>query len=456
MNDEKLILEHCTKEFAESWKHVDAVRPLLGGFVDAFVVVRFEQDCTATVALEGPGFAKLFGPINADVVPNFMIRADRQDRDRLVSACVKAKIGAAPSCVDVSWNAGEGSHKNDEDNFFNTMTIVECVGEIDTAKLVYFAFQDVSERRMAEHGLALLRFQSALSALFDEIFMLNLDTGTSEPVYAGGGPLVKDDGTFIECGFHTMFRSIHSDDVQLFWRYSNYSFVERELFGTNPADSITFDMRRSDDEGEYHWTRVYISRIASADSRKLVLVCSQNIDEQKDAQRRERELRCKAQHDALTGIYNHGTSEELIRAKLQSLKADETAVFAIVDVDNFKHVNDTYGHAQGDEVLKIVANSVREVCRDDDIVGRIGGDEFVVLFAGDGTPSRNRLQARLERCKEQVGKETAELGIDPPVTLSIGVTISKVGNNAYKEVFDRADKLLYKVKRSGKDALCIE
>ena len=454
MMDESSILEHCTPEFAESWRRNDIARPLLGGFIDAMALIEFQRNGEARVALEGPGFEHLFGSV--DDALNFIIRADRQDRENLLSACRSAVLREPSVHVDVAWDTGDGVHASDDSNFFNTITSVEHVGHLGDAKLLYFAFRDVSARRMADHTLSRSRFQSALRALFDEIFLLNLDTGASEPIYAGGRPLVKDDGTPIECGFHAMFKTVHRDDVKLFWQYSNYTHVEHELFGEQPRDAITFDLRRSDESGRYHWERVYISRIASADARKNVLVCSQNIDEQKEAQRRERELRSKAQHDALTGVYNHGTSEELIRAKLQALTGGEAAVFAILDVDDFKRVNDQYGHAMGDALLQAVAESVRKTCRDEDIVGRMGGDEFAALFVGECVPDKVSLRMRLEACKANVRDRSAALGIDPPVTLSIGVVIATADDNAYQDIFNRADALLYEVKRSGKDALIIE
>ena len=454
-DNEAAVLDHCSEQFAASWRSIDLARPLLGGFIDAMAVVEFRKNGEARVVLEGPGFDKLFGGLDEDV-PNFILRADRQDRENLVSACRSAVMRGPSVHVDVAWGAGEGVHGGDDDNFFKTITSIEHVGHDDDKKLLYFAFRDVSARRVAEHSLSRSRFQSALRALFDEIFLLNLDTGANEPIYAGGRPLVKEDGTPIECGFHAIFTTVHRDDIKLFWKYSNYTYVERELFGEDPRDAITFDLRRRDETGDFHWTRIYISRIASADTRKNVLVCSQNIDEQKDAQRRERELRSKAQHDALTGVYNHGTSEELIRAKLQGLVGGEAAVFAIFDVDDFKRVNDTYGHSMGDDLLKVVAEAAKGTCREEDIVGRMGGDEFVALFVGEAAPNREQLTARLERCKEQVREQSAALGIDPPITLSIGVVTATAADNAYTDIFNRADRLLYEVKRAGKNALLIE
>lgn len=456
MATDNSILDRCDPAFASSWRHIDEARPLFEGFIDAMALVERAIEGDLRVVLEGPGFIELFGADYASETQNFLFLADRQDRDELSSACKTARSSQGSMHVDIAWNAGSGTHAQDDENFFKTVVSIERVGRTDGGDLLYFIFKDVSARRDLEHRTARSQFSSALRALFDEIFLLNLDTGSSEPVYAGGRPLTKEDGSPIDSGFHSMFKTVHRDDIKLFWKYSNYTYVETQLFGPEPVDAITFDMRRGDQDGNYHWERVFISRVTSGDKHKNVLVCSQNIDEQKDAQRRERELLSKAQTDALTGIYNRGTSEELIRAKLQGLVVGESVIFAIVDVDDFKRVNDTYGHAVGDKLLQLVASTVQGSCREGDIVGRMGGDEFVALFSGKNFPSREDLTARLERCKTRVREGSAELGIDPPITLSIGVVEAKADDNVYNEIFDRADALLYEAKRSGKDALRFE
>ena len=448
----ELVLEHCTRAFADSWEYADRARPLIGGFVDAIAIFGLGQDGSLKLLVEGPGMDRLFGAAADDSGIDFVFRANRLDRKALVGACKQAEVGAPAVHVDVAWDVGQGVHAGGPANFFETITSVEHVGDLDGMKLLYLAFRDVNERRNAEHGQARALLSTALRSLFDEIFLLNLDTGANEPVYAGGRPLVKEDGTPIDCGFHAMFNTVHRDDVQLFWKYSNYLFVERELFGEHPSESIVFDLRRTGEDGAFHWARIYISRAENAEGRKLVLVCSQNVDEQKEAQRRERELRSKAQTDALTGIYNRGTSEELIRAKLQGLGPSDSALFAIVDVDDFKRVNDTYGHAKGDELLKAVASAVAATCRAEDIVGRMGGDEFVALFAGGDVPTREAMLSRFELCKKQVQGISESLGIDPPVTLSVGV-VAVSAESAYSDAFDCADRLLYEAKRSGKNAL---
>lgn len=455
-DDATKVLEHCDPVFAQSWEQIDVARPLSAGFIDAMAIIAHENNSRLRIALEGPGFAELFGADRAQETPNFLISADRQDREELISACQAARIAQGNVQVDISWNAGTGLHADDGDNFFNTIVSIMHVGTIGSTDLLYFAFRDISNRRVAEHLQTRSQFSSALRALFDEIFMLNLDTGMSEPIFARGKPLIDEGGKPIESGFHALFKTVHSDDIKMFWKYSNYLYVERKLFGPEAEDAIVFDLRRSDDDGDFHWVRVFISRLTGMKKHKTVLVCCQNIDEQKDAQRRERELRSKAQTDALTGIYNHGTSEELIRATLQALGPNDSALFTIIDVDDFKRVNDTYGHSTGDKLLQAVAAATRGICRENDIVGRMGGDEFIALLSGEHVPNDHSLRKRLEHCKHEVCVASSEMGIDPPVTLSIGVVKATYGDALYSDIFDRADRLLYEVKRTGKDALRFE
>ena len=396
--------------------------------------------------LEGPGFAKLFGNGYTTDVRNLLFRVDRQDRAELTAACKAARTAQDTIHVDIAWEIGTGLHANSDENYFNTLVGIVPVGRKEDADLLYFAIKDVSARRSAEHKTARSQFSSALRALFDEIFLLNLDTGSSEPIYAGGRPLVKEDGSPIDTGFHALFRTVHRDDIRLFWKYSNYTFVEDELFGPEPADAITFDLRRSDENGAFHWERMFISRVASADNHKNVLVCIQNIDEQKDAQRRERELLSRAQTDALTGIYNRGTSEELIRAKLQGLTTGEGATFAIVDVDDFKRVNDTYGHDVGDKVLRGIADVLKLTFRDEDIIFRLGGDEYAVYVMNLSDEENGKV------VMDRVFKEISDMDIPElkgrEVCVSAGAAFFKEDSKlSFEELYKQADSGVYESKK---------
>jgi diguanylate cyclase (GGDEF)-like protein len=164
-----------------------------------------------------------------------------------------------------------------------------------------------------------------------------------------------------------------------------------------------------------------------------------------------RELSHQALHDALTGLPNRTlvldrAQQLLTRGKRQQSR---TAGALFIDVDGFKQVNDTYGHAAGDALLKIVAGRLRDTLRPQDTIGRIGGDEFVVLV--ESTDSEEALQMLAERLNIALRKpiELDDGQQIPLVTASIGVAF---GNYASAEALLRnADTALYSAKSAGKD-----
>ncbi|MCR5098966.1 MAG: GGDEF domain-containing protein [Lachnospiraceae bacterium] len=156
-----------------------------------------------------------------------------------------------------------------------------------------------------------------------------------------------------------------------------------------------------------------------------------------------------ARKDVLTQIYNRGAVEEKLLHYIKKHSRDRMTL-CIVDVDDFKRVNDTMGHAAGDHVLKSVAILLRNVGGDQAIVGRMGGDEFMMFFKKD--VRRADVEACLDRVRE--GMHGIVTGSpDIVVTTSIGAYEKPEGQEvAYETMFQRADEALYIVKKKGKDS----
>ena len=115
-------------------------------------------------------------------------------------------------------------------------------------------------------------------------------------------------------------------------------------------------------------------------------------------------------------------------------------------LDDFKHINDRYGHAEGDRAIQQVVNVVRQNLRDNDFVGRFGGDEFVLWIDGI---SKNRVSYIRMRINELNDKLHEENTLDIPISISAGITFC-VGGEQYEDVVKRADQALYTKKRNGK------
>ena len=149
----------------------------------------------------------------------------------------------------------------------------------------------------------------------------------------------------------------------------------------------------------------------------------------------------EASHDALTGLFNRGAYDML----MESTDTEHMALI-LLDVDYFKQINDTYGHAVGDRVLKRVADILRSSFRSVDILCRIGGDEFAVVMTRVNSTMRQLVMNKIERANEILQHPKDDL---PPVSLSVGVAFSD-RENPKGDIFKDADEALYRVKRAGR------
>jgi diguanylate cyclase (GGDEF)-like protein len=156
----------------------------------------------------------------------------------------------------------------------------------------------------------------------------------------------------------------------------------------------------------------------------------------------------RASYDPLLRIYNRDHCEKIISEQV-GIRTSPPFGIAIVDIDNFKKVNDTYGHKTGDEVLIKVARVLSSELVPEGIVCRYGGDEFVVFF-----PRKNskKVKAIMEKARKKVKKAVVRTGKkNVKVKLSIGISHRKNGNQDLGDVLKAADKALYRAKKQGRD-----
>ncbi|MDD6812077.1 MAG: sensor domain-containing diguanylate cyclase [Lachnospiraceae bacterium] len=139
--------------------------------------------------------------------------------------------------------------------------------------------------------------------------------------------------------------------------------------------------------------------------------------------------------DALTGAYNRNYFEEEV-GKLQNVGA-----VVMIDLDNFKQVNDTYGHSAGDEALKLLVNTIRTVIREGDMIIRYGGDEFVLLFE---KITKESLEERLEQIRKKVNEVRSEEYPEMRISISVGAVL---GSECDDDSMKVADRMLYEAKQ---------
>lgn len=154
------------------------------------------------------------------------------------------------------------------------------------------------------------------------------------------------------------------------------------------------------------------------------------------------------QTDSLTGVYNKKTITEYAKKRIAEEK-ENRVIITILDIDHFKSVNDTFGHMYGDAVLARVGRKLKEVVGEQGVVGRMGGDEFMIIFTG--LNDEQLLRGMLRAIRTQIKWEFAEDFESLSVTCSIGASIFPTNGTEYEDLFRKADCCLYIAKEKGRD-----
>lgn len=164
---------------------------------------------------------------------------------------------------------------------------------------------------------------------------------------------------------------------------------------------------------------------------------------------KQQELIDLANHDPLTGLRNRqGISEQVN----DMLRDECEGTFFIMDMDNFKGVNDTYGHIEGDKVLVKFARVLNWAADEDDLVSRLGGDEFVIFSPGHS--DKYEIKAKAQQIIRQIERALVTPGKLARVTVSMGIARAPFDGLTYEALYGNADKALYLTKNEGKNGYC--
>ena len=159
----------------------------------------------------------------------------------------------------------------------------------------------------------------------------------------------------------------------------------------------------------------------------------------------------RGSHDMMTGLWNKTSGMDQVRNCLENMSESDVGALGFVDIDNFKSVNDTYGHEIGDFWIREIATALQEVCDASDIACRYGGDEFILFLQNTG--NLDELTERIESFRKKVHDKAAEREQD--VHCSIGLYQIKGEGKKLNECVIRADGLLYQAKENGRDTYVI-
>lgn len=199
---------------------------------------------------------------------------------------------------------------------------------------------------------------------------------------------------------------------------------------------------------ESRWYHIALSSISDMDGY-VTRIVGRMLDIQ-DQKMKEMELTQKAERDSLSGLYNKGAVTDLITESILKSGVDTIHALMIVDLDNFKSVNDTKGHLAGDQLISQVGYRLIETFKGYDIIGRVGGDEFVVFMKDIETIANADILATklLKELQEPYQLSKGEVSL----TCSIGISVYPYHGVNYQELFDKADKAMYFIKDNGKNS----
>lgn len=220
----------------------------------------------------------------------------------------------------------------------------------------------------------------------------------------------------------------------------DYGYLKENIYNEK-VENISVRMKLPGNKN-YEWHRIF--RNFEHDEKgnlKRIFGTITNIEDEKH---HEKELKEKIEIDPVLHVYNRNAGVERINEYIKSNPESRDYALFVIDIDDFKNINDTYGHLYGDTVIAMVAEMLNKATDDDAIVGRYGGDEFFVFLKS------SRIAENADRVVDNVCK--INISDDKRITCSVGVADGRIFEEVpnYKALFSKADKALYSTKKNGK------
>ncbi len=304
----------------------------------------------------------------------------------------------------------------------------------------YSVLIDITNQReiMQELEISNERYQIVMDQSDSIIFEFNIlsgivSIGRNNRQLLGDNPVIKD---FLK----NFSRIVYPDDADSF-----RLMFEKIRTGAPNAEG---EYRLKSTKGAYLWCGVKITTIFDKDDRPVRAIGTiSDITCQKEA---TQTLMQKAQRDGLTGLLNKAATETFIE---EALKGGDICALYIIDVDYFKNINDNLGHMFGDAVLADIGCKLKKLFRTSDVVGRIGGDEFMVLLKSVEDMSLIFEKAgAINRCLSQTFGD----GVDHySISSSVGIAMYPKDGLTYADLYKKADVALYEAKRGGRNRYMI-
>jgi len=368
------------------------------------------------------------GIVHPDSIESFYSLFEEIDSGRQTSGSVVLQLRLGQDTTDGGW--------------YRTDYSIVCGSEGNPAQAV-ISLQDVSGQH--ERELAYKKWEQTYAALPQESFAyLEFDlTRDRFRNRRGGliGMLPESLAPTMEAVMRYFIEQwAHEKECAGLRAYTARERLLHAYFSGEKAGSFDYRHRRAD--GVYGWVRVSAQILPDPYSSSVqVFLLFRDIDSEK---REEMSIQDRLCTDPLTGVLNRKAFIERAQLLLSEPKTGGIHAFVMVDADNFKQVNDRFGHGYGDRVLVKIAEALRSALRADDLVARMGGDEFALLLKN--VMNEEVLLAKLTYLKEQIYQR---INSDMVVSCSFGAACFPADGETFDDLYFKADVALYTAKEQG-------
>ncbi|MGZ5053925.1 MAG: PAS domain S-box protein [Methylobacter sp.] len=409
-------------------------------------IIQSSEDAIISKSLDGivtswnPGAEAMFGYSAEEMIGksmNILFPTDRQDEENIILE--RLKRGEKVEPFETVRLCKDGK----EINVSVTISQIRSgSGEIIGASKIA---RDITERKRQEAALqeSEERFRSTFDAAAIGMALVSLE-GRFMQVNAALCQIVGY--TEAELTQKTFQDITHPDDLE-----TDLTLMSELLAGTR--QSYQMEKRYLKKGGRVIWILLSGSAVRDSAGRVLYFVGQiQDINERKILLDR---LERQAQQDYLTGLCNRRFFLEQGETELaRAQRYDNELSLFMLDIDHFKAINDTYGHATGDIVLQTLSHILRETLRSIDIIGRWGGEEFVILLPETDAQEAAEIAERLREAIDHA-KVTLATGLPLHFTASIGIATLKEKDTNIDILLNYADEALYQAKNTGRNKVCI-
>lgn len=247
---------------------------------------------------------------------------------------------------------------------------------------------------------------------------------------------------------YDVYEYVHEDDSSIRGRLHEFFDSEEEVFSS--------EVRVIDKNGGYGWYRLTGTMFRDANGS-----CQRFVGKIVNANKQismEKNLVQRAENDLLTGVLNKKTIEAKIAGQLKDIHEGRNYIFFMVDLDNFKNVNDTLGHIFGDKAIADTAAALTEIFHNNAFIGRLGGDEFAVCAIYDAFDEESLMEfiiKNAEKICEANRREYSDGANTVKISSSVGISISPRDGRSFELLYRKADEALYNSKNTGKNKYTI-